>query len=384
MRSSVRHAPSAGQAVLGVALLGLACSSPGASPLAALQQLRPPAAASAPLPEQPSAVTKPLAVERQTGKGREFRLEAMESTHELRPGLSVPVWGFNGQVPGPEIRVKEGEGVQIPFTNRLPVETAIHWHGLHVPNAMDGVPHVTQPPVKPGETFVYEFEARPAGSHIYHVHSHGDGARQLDMGLAGPFIVEPAIAAEVDRDYTLILDEWAVPGAGRAPSGGDDGSGMLGGMMGGGMMGGMMGGGMMGGSLFNTAAKYNVFTINGKGGPAAAPLAVRQGERVKLRLYNVGFQKHVMHLHGHRAWVTHTDGMPLPAPQEVDLVRIAPFERYDVEFVADNPGEWEIHDHNPGRSEAGLRGPGPVRGRGIGSRPGRASATQPAARRPVL
>jgi FtsP/CotA-like multicopper oxidase with cupredoxin domain len=291
-----------------------------------------------------------------TKGGREIQLEAREVTWELAPGKVVQAMAYNGRVPGPELRVKEGERVRVLLTNHLAEPTTIHWHGADVPNAMDGVPGVTQKPVVPGETFVYEFEARPAGTRWYHTHFQEH--RQLDLGLAAPLIIEPASPEPFafDREYTLVFDDWATGTGPAVPStrgGIAGGRGSPGGMMGG--MGGMMGrggmGAMMGGGQTRT---YDTMTINGKAFPATTPLRVRKGERVRLRLINASSDHmHIVRLAGHRLRVTHTDGNPLVRPVEVDAVPIAPSERYDVLVVADRPGAWVFTCVAPGHRAAG-------------------------------
>lgn len=291
-----------------------------------------------------------------TGRVREIALVAKETRWELAPGKVIKAWAYNGRVPGPEIRLREGERVRIVLMNALPEPTTIHWHGVDVPNPMDGVPGVTQAPVKPGETFIYEFEARPAGTRWYHTHFQEH--KQLDLGLYAPLIIEPAEAEPFpsDREYTLLLDDWAT-GTGRPlPSTREGTAGARGGM--GGMMGGMMGGGMgrmmegmMGGGQHPA---YDTMTINGKAYPTTEPLRVRKGERVRLRLINVSADHtHVIRLAGHRLKVTHTDGNPLLQPVEVDAVPIAPSERYDVLFLADRPGAWFLYCAEPGHAGAG-------------------------------
>ncbi|MBI1893623.1 MAG: multicopper oxidase domain-containing protein, partial [Candidatus Rokubacteria bacterium] len=271
---------------------------------------------------------------------RTIRLETREVIWELGPGKRIKAMTYNGQVPGPELRLKEGERVRIILKNLLSEPTTIHWHGVDVPNPMDGVPGITQKPVQPGETFVYEFEAKPAGTRWYH--THFEEHRQMDLGLVAPLIIEPAAAESLafDREFTVVLDDWAT-GTGRPlPSTREGLAGARGGM--GGMMGGMMGrgmGGMMQGMMGggNTPA-YDTMTINGKAYPATTPLRVRKGERVRLRLINASADHtHVIRLAGHRLQVTHTDGNPLIQPVEVDAVPIAPSERYDLLFIADRP-----------------------------------------------
>jgi FtsP/CotA-like multicopper oxidase with cupredoxin domain len=297
------------------------------------------------------------------GAVRTIHIEAREVSWELAPGRTVRAMAYNGRVPGPEIRAREGERLRIVLKNALSEPTTIHWHGVDVPNPMDGVPGVTQKPVQPGETFVYEFEAHPAGTRWYH--THVDEHRQMDLGLAAPLIIEPAGEQRTaqDREVTLVLDDW-VTGQGKPVpptlEGVAGGRGGMGGMMGGGM-GGMMGGrgmgdmmrGMMRGA--QTPA-YDTMTINGKAFPATEPLRLRQGERVRLRLINASNEHtHVVRLSGHRLRVTHTDGNPLQAPVEVDAIPLAPSERYDAVVVADRPGAWFLQCLQPGHAEAGER-----------------------------
>lgn len=286
---------------------------------------------------------------------REIHLEAREIMWDLAPGKRIKAMAYNGQIPGPELRLKEGERVRIVLNNALTEPTTIHWHGVDVPNPMDGVPGVTQKPVQPGETFIYEFEALPAGTRWYHTHFQGH--RQLDLGLYAPLIIEPAKPDPFpfDREYTLVFDDWAT-GMGNAVARTTEGTagsrGSMGGMMG--MMGGGMGGmmrGMMGGGRHPA---YDTMTINGKAYPATQPLKVRKGERVRLRLINASADHtHVIRLAGHRLKVTHTDGNPLVQAIEVDTVPIVPSERYDVQFVADKPGAWFLYCSQPGHATAG-------------------------------
>jgi len=294
---------------------------------------------------------------------RTIHLEPREVTWELAPGKTIKAMTYNGQVPGPEIRAREGERLRIIVKNALSEPTTIHWHGLDVPNAMDGVPGLTQKPIQPGETFVYEFEARPAGTRWYHTHFQEH--RQMDLGLAAPLIIEAEAREPIayDRDVTLVLDDWATGSGKPLPStreGSAAGRGGMGGMMGGGMMrgmGGMMGGrgmaDMMGGG--HTPA-YDTMTINGKAWPATAPLAVKKGERIRLRFVSASADHtHLLRLTGHRLHVTHTDGNALQAPVAVDVLPLAPSERYDVVVVADRPGAWFLSCLAPGHAAAGER-----------------------------
>ncbi len=294
---------------------------------------------------------------------RTIVLETREVTWELAPGRSVKAMAYNGRVPGPEIRAREGERLRVVLKNSLAEPTTIHWHGVDVPNAMDGVPGITQSPVQPGESFVYEFEARPAGTRWYHTHFQEH--RQMDLGLVAPLIIEPQSPEPLayDREVTLVLDDWVTGAAAPVPSTAEGiagGRGGMGGMMGGRGMGGMMRGmgemmgrGMMGGG--QTPA-YDTMTINGKAYPATEPLRLKKGERVRLRLINASAEHtHVARLAGHRLHVTHTDGNPLAAPVEVDAIPIAPSERYDAVLVADRPGAWFFQCLQPGHAAAGER-----------------------------
>jgi FtsP/CotA-like multicopper oxidase with cupredoxin domain len=279
------------------------------------------------------------------GSVREFRFTAGPVKWNLGVGPTFLAFGYNGRIPGPEIRVREGETIRVLLKNDLPDETTIHWHGLPVPNAMDGVPGLTQPAVPPGKTFVYEFPARPAGTYIYHSHV----GYQLDQGLYGPLIVEEAAGGRsYDREYTLVLEDWAMVNGGgpmavrRRPP-----------MMGGMMRGMMRGGGGGGGPLWEPI--YDGYAVNGRVWPATQTLTVKRGDRVRLRLINASSATiYYLRLAGHRLTITHTDGRPIQ-PVATDLVQIGMGERYDVEFRADNPGAWLLAARDMGWGESGLR-----------------------------
>ena len=266
---------------------------------------------------------------------REIYLEAREVDWELAPGKIIKAMAYNGQIPGPEIRLKEGERVRIVLKNTLPEPTTIHWHGVDVPNPMDGVPGITQDPIRPGETFVYEFEARPAGTRWYHTHFQEH--RQLDLGLYAPLIIEPAEEKELafDREYTLVLDDWAT-GIGhpllstRAGTAGRRGN-----------MGGMMG--------------SDVWTINGKQYPKTEPLRLRKGDLVRVRFFNHSMEAHPMHLHGQSFKVLAVNGQGLPAPIVKDSVDVeAHMGSVDIEFIAHNPGDRFFHCHKPMHMRGGM------------------------------
>jgi manganese oxidase len=225
-----------------------------------------------------------------------FDRMAMSLAWEVAPGQTVTAWAYNGQVPGPQLRVRQGDRVRVVLTNHLPEPTTIHWHGVTVPNAMDGVPYVTQDPVMPGGTFTYEFTVVDGpGTYLYH--SHFDSAEQVGRGLYGAFVVEPD-RPEWDVEYTQILND-----------------GLLG------------------------------YTMNAKGWPATAPMTAKLGETVMLRLANVGQMLHPMHLHGYHFTVVARDGAAVPEPYAADTLVVAPGETYQVLVEATEPGVWALHCH---------------------------------------
>jgi FtsP/CotA-like multicopper oxidase with cupredoxin domain len=244
-----------------------------------------------------------------------FHLIAEPVKREFLPGYVFDVWGFNGHMPGPTIEVLEGDRVRIIFENRLPELITVHWHGLEVPIEMDGVPGVTQPPVKPGETFVYEFTLHQNGTYFYHSHM----AMQEMMGMIGFFIIHPKKPYEprVDKDFGIILQEWAILPNNTIPN--------------------------------TLSMEFNWLTMNGKAGPATTPLIVKLGDRVRLRLVNLGMDHHPIHLHGHQWYITGTEGGRIPEtawyPNNTVLIGVA--QARDVEFVANNPGDWMLHCHLP-------------------------------------
>lgn len=241
----------------------------------------------------------PMMPYKMDGDIKVFEITMKPTKWEIQPGSIVDTYAYNGIVPGPEIRVTEGDKVRFVVKNELPQSSAIHWHGVHVPNKMDGVPFVTQPPMKSGESFTYEFVAKPVGSHMYH--SHHNAADQVTRGLLGAFIIEPKDKSkdpQYDSDYTLVLND------------------------------------------------YNVgLTLNGKSFPATGAIVAKKGERVRVRFMNEGLQIHPMHLHGYYMQVFAQDGFNLPQPYNCDVLNVAPGQRYDVLIQADEPGVWAFHCH---------------------------------------
>ena len=258
---------------------------------------------------------------------REFVFTASEFDWELMPGTTVRAWGYNGHFPGPEIRVREGDTVRVILRNELPVGTTIHWHGVVLRPNMDGPAGLNQAPIEPGEEFIYEFEAKPAGTRWYH--SHADPAVQVPLGLHGPLIIEPRQQKTAyDRDYTIILGEWDMeltPGvaAGTEERGPRDKT----------LRGGEIG--------------ADMFLFNGKMHGYGEPIRIAEGERILVRLINAGHMAHPFHTHGHSFSVVATDGNAIPEAARwlKDTIMISPGERYDLEIVGDNPGVWMVHCH---------------------------------------
>ena len=246
-----------------------------------------------------------------------FDLTAKAVQWPILDGMTVTAFTYNGTVPGPMIRVTEGDQVRIVVKNELPDPTTVHWHGVEVPNAMDGVPGVTQDPILPGETFTYEFTAKPAGTFLYHSHFEGDV--QVSAGLYAPFIIDPKEPEEnlPAIDKTLMISESLLRnGQTFAP-------------------------------MPMTGMEPNFFTINGKAFPATEKITVKKGERVRLRLIGIGQFIHPMHLHGVPFKIVATDGHPVPEAAQLtkDTVSVAPGERYDIEFIAAETGQWMLHCH---------------------------------------
>ena len=228
-----------------------------------------------------------------------FELTASEMQWETEPGKMVTAMAYNRQVPGPQIRVREGDRVRVILKNELKQSTAIHFHGLEVPVDQDGVPFITQPPVKPGASYTYEFTVPNAGSHMYH--SHHNAAVQVGLGLLGAFIVEPKNKArepKVDQDLVFILNDGA-----------------------------------------------HGYTFNGKSFPATQPVVAKLGQKIRIRYMNEGMMIHPMHLHGMHQTVIAKDGWDQPAPWKCDTLNIAPGERWDVIVNCNNPGTWAFHCH---------------------------------------
>ena len=246
---------------------------------------------------------------------KEFHLIAEVVETELVPGRKMHAWGFNGSIPGPTIEVNQGDKVRVVFENRLPEMTAVHWHGFEVPMEMDGSVGLGQDPVPPGGKFIYEWELHQAGTFFYHSHF----AMQEMMGMLGMFIMHPKEPFEphCDRDFGIILQEWALLPNNTVPN--------------------------------TLSMEFNWLTFNGKSGPNTTPMIVKQGERVRIRLINIGMDHHPIHLHGMQFVVTGTEGGRGPVQgwvnQNTVLVGVA--QARDIEFDAKYVGDWMLHCHLP-------------------------------------
>lgn len=246
---------------------------------------------------------------------KEFHLTAEPVRTEFVPGRIVDAWGYNGSVPGPTIEANEGDRVRVIFDNHLPEMTTVHWHGLEVPMDVDGVPGLGQDPVMPGGRFIYEFTLHQNGTFFYHSHF----PMQEMMGMIGLFILHPkeSYRPKVHRDFGLVLQEWALLPNNTVPN--------------------------------TLAMEFNWLTINGKAGPACTPMLVRLGERVRLRIVNLGMDHHPMHLHGNTWVVTGTEGGRVPeaawTPGNTEIVGVA--QARVMEFEAKYPGDWMLHCHLP-------------------------------------
>ncbi|HSB60238.1 MAG TPA: copper oxidase [Vicinamibacteria bacterium] len=246
---------------------------------------------------------------------KEFHLTAERVRQEFAPGMTVNAWGYNGRTPGPTIEAVEGDRVRILVTNRLPEHTTIHWHGILLPNGMDGVGGLLQPHIKPGETFAYEFTLRQQGTYMYH--PHADETIQMAMGMMGFLVIHPrSPRRRIDRDFCLFPHEWMIEPGSSTPNP-------------------------------NIMVDFNIFTFNGRAFPGTSPLLVRLGDRVRLRFANVSMDSHPLHIHGHRMFVVETDGGPIPEPAwwPESTINVPPGTTRTMEFVADNPGDWPLHCH---------------------------------------
>ena len=249
---------------------------------------------------------------------KEFHLVAEPVVREMAPGFKVNMWGYNGQSPGPTIEVVEGDRVRIFVTNRLPEPTTIHWHGQRLPNGMDGVSGLNQRAIGVGKTFVYEFVAKRPGTFMYH--PHADESTQMAMGMMGFWVTHPRtpnpLIAPVDRDYVFLLNAFDVEPGSRTPN-------------------------------INTMLDFNIWGFNSTVYPSISPLVARLGDRVRIRVGNLTMTNHPIHVHGIEFEVTGTDGGPVPASARWPEVTtdVAVGQMRQIEFIADEPGDWALHCH---------------------------------------
>jgi FtsP/CotA-like multicopper oxidase with cupredoxin domain len=249
---------------------------------------------------------------------KEFHLVAEPVVREMAPGFKAHLWGYNGQSPGPTIEVVEGDRVRIFVTNKLPEHTAVHWHGQRLPNGMDGVGGLTQKAIDPGKTFAYEFIARRPGTFMYH--PHADEMTQMAMGMMGFWITHPKarhpLIAEVDRDFVFLLNAYDIDPGAYTPK-------------------------------IMTMTDFNLWSWNSRIFPGIDSLNVRKNDKVRIRIGNLTMTNHPIHLHGHEFLVTGTDGGPTPKSARWPEVTtdVAVGQMRQIEFLADEEGDWAFHCH---------------------------------------
>ena len=285
--------------------------------------------------ETPDAPKLPF---KMAGGVKEFELIAEVVRQEVVPGRFIDAWGYNGSVPGPTIEINEDDRVRVIFRNKLPEPSAVHWHGFEVPMEMDGSVGLGQDQVMPGGTFVHEFTLRQHGTCFYHSHF----PMQEMMGMIGFVVIHPAKAytPHVHRDFGLVIQEWAIHPNNTVPN--------------------------------SLAMEFNWLTFNGKAGPDCTPLIVKQGERARVRLINIGMDHHPIHMHGMQFVVTGTEGGRVPEsmwyPQNTVLVGVAQARVF--EFEAKYIGDWMLHCHLPHHmmnQMVSMVGPSPHAGHDMGA-----------------
>lgn len=247
---------------------------------------------------------------------KEFHLIAEPVVREFSPGMVVNCWGYNGTSPGPTIEAVEGDRIRLIVTNKLPEHTTIHWHGLILPNGMDGVGGLTQPQIAPGETFIYEFTLTQSGTFMYH--PHADEMVQMAMGAMGMFIIHPKNSKEhpVDRDFCFLLASYDVAPGTYTPNP-------------------------------STMTEFNLWTFNSRTFPGIDSMNVRVGDRVRIRVGNLTMTNHPIHMHGHTFEVTCTDGgwVPKSARWPEVTADVGVGQMRAIEFTAKHEGDWAFHCH---------------------------------------
>ncbi len=270
-----------------------------------------------------------LAQVESSGKVLEMDMVAGESEVEIFNGVKTRVWAYNGQVPGPEIRLKLGDTLKLNFTNQLPQDTTIHFHGVRVPNAMDGVPGVTQPPIKPGESFVYEFTPKDAGTFWFHPHVRS--SEQVERGLFGTLIVEDDTSELYSQDKVWVIDDWRMTDDKQVYE------------------------------EFNTPMDLmhdgrwgNIITVNGK---LNEVLEVRPGERIRLRLVNTSNARIYMPSFDNlQANIIAVDGLYVRELNKLGRLELSPGNRIDLDIVIpeDSGGEEFVLSDTFGKSNITL------------------------------
>ncbi len=253
---------------------------------------------------------------RMNGEWKEFHLVAEPVVREIAPGMKANLWGYNGQTPGPTIEAVEGDKIRVFVTNKLPEKTTIHWHGMLLPNGMDGVGGLTQPHIPVGKTFVYEFVLKGSGTFMYHPHS--DEMVQMAMGMMGMVVVHPKDPnfRRADRDFVFVMSAYRFDPGTALPK-------------------------------VAEMTDFNIWTLNARVFPAIDVMPVRLNDRVRIRMGNLTMTAHPMHVHGHHFAVSCTDGGWVPNtaqfPEATTDVPVGAVRAID--FVADAPGDWAFHCH---------------------------------------
>ncbi|HET9405236.1 MAG TPA: copper oxidase [Burkholderiales bacterium] len=309
---------TAGGALLGAAAVSrVAQGSVPEAPMEDKPDTRPPLSPPNGRPYQPVVTLNGWTLPWRMNNGwKEFHLVAEPVRRQMAPGMTAHLWGYNGQSPGPTIECVEGDKVRIFVTNKLPEHTTIHWHGILLPNGMDGVGGLTQPQIPVGKTFVYEFEMKKSGTFMYH--PHADEMVQMAMGMMGFIVVHPRNPGfmKVDRDFVFLINAYDIEPGAYTPK-------------------------------IATMTDFNLWSWNSRVFPGIAPLAVRRGDRVRIRIGNLTMTAHPIHLHGHDFEVTGTDGgwVPKTARWPEVTTDVAVGQMRAIEFVADAPGDWAFHCH---------------------------------------
>jgi len=307
-----------GGALLGAALVSRAAQgSVPEAPLQAKPDTQPPYSPPGGRPYQPVVTLNGWTLPWRMNNGwKEFHLVAEPVRRQMAPGMTAHLWGYNGQSPGPTLECVEGDKVRIFVTNKLPEHTTIHWHGILLPNGMDGVGGLTQKQIPVGKTYVYEFEMKKSGTFMYH--PHADEMVQMAMGMMGFLVVHPKNPAlmRVDRDFVFLINAFDIEPGAYTPK-------------------------------IATMTDFNLWAWNSRVFPGIAPLVVRKGDRVRIRIGNLTMTNHPIHLHGYDFEVTGTDGgwVPKGARWPEVTVDVAVGQMRAIEFIADEPGDWAFHCH---------------------------------------